>query len=394
MVEQELGAAISAPKAALVASSRRLATTIRDAVGSLAGPVRQAAPNLGVDSAAAKRRGAGATGPIRRARWDKAIKKRHRLRALATVVGTRAGNMFTVGVGASAVYHASAQGLTDNEVTKLRRLAAVVFPPRSRFRSLTLTHIFHEMPTATAEVAATLQLSRAVWAATLLGHSKPRYPGFDLPGIRAAWEKVAGGIDEYIDDGNPDPNKRRRWGRSRGPLSAAMLELHRAGWRTTSAFEWIDDQGTKVLLTETPPAMMKMLLRASIRRQAERAMGKKWALKDENFVGKRLCIDALVAALRRSRDLTPQQKGAFRSALLGGVLTRHEARMRGYEVDDVCELCGQKRDHVFHRTYRCKGTERAVKAGVTDVVFDRGAYIYHGRVKALADAAREAGLQF
>lgn len=38
--------------------------------------------------------------------------------------------------------------------------------------------------------------------------------------------------------------------------------------------------------------------------------------------------------------------------------------------------------------------ERAVKAGVKDVVFDRGAYIYHGRVKALADAAREAGLNF
>jgi len=38
--------------------------------------------------------------------------------------------------------------------------------------------------------------------------------------------------------------------------------------------------------------------------------------------------------------------------------------------------------------------ERAVKAGVKDVVFDRGGYIYHGRVKALADAAREAGLNF
>ena len=38
--------------------------------------------------------------------------------------------------------------------------------------------------------------------------------------------------------------------------------------------------------------------------------------------------------------------------------------------------------------------ERATKAGVTNVVFDRGGYRYHGRVKALADAAREAGLAF
>ena len=38
--------------------------------------------------------------------------------------------------------------------------------------------------------------------------------------------------------------------------------------------------------------------------------------------------------------------------------------------------------------------ERAGRAGVTEVVFDRGGYLYHGRVKALADAAREAGLSF
>ena len=38
--------------------------------------------------------------------------------------------------------------------------------------------------------------------------------------------------------------------------------------------------------------------------------------------------------------------------------------------------------------------KRAIEAGITNVLFDRGGYLYHGRVKAVAEGAREGGLQF
>lgn len=41
-----------------------------------------------------------------------------------------------------------------------------------------------------------------------------------------------------------------------------------------------------------------------------------------------------------------------------------------------------------------KVAERAISAGVAEISFDRGGYLYHGRVKALAEGAREAGLKF
>ena len=56
------------------------------------------------------------------------------------------------------------------------------------------------------------------------------------------------------------------------------------------------------------------------------------------------------------------------------------------------KLSGSKTDHA--RAVGKVIAERAKEKGVSSVVFDRGGYLYHGRIKALADAAREAGLKF
>ena len=63
----------------------------------------------------------------------------------------------------------------------------------------------------------------------------------------------------------------------------------------------------------------------------------------------------------------------------------------GDEVDRVGVGYGKAREVPLAIT---KAVEDAKKAGVEAVVFDRGGYLYHGRVKALADGAREGGLQF
>jgi large subunit ribosomal protein L18 len=61
-------------------------------------------------------------------------------------------------------------------------------------------------------------------------------------------------------------------------------------------------------------------------------------------------------------------------------------------TQDVKDAKGTKTDQ--SRLVGQRLAEKAKEAGISDVVFDRNGYLYHGRVKALAEGAREGGLQF
>ena len=71
----------------------------------------------------------------------------------------------------------------------------------------------------------------------------------------------------------------------------------------------------------------------------------------------------------------------------------------GRALVSACSLEKELREGAGKKTEKAKevGTllaQRALASGINTVVFDRGGFIYHGRVKALAEAAREGGLQF
>ena len=74
---------------------------------------------------------------------------------------------------------------------------------------------------------------------------------------------------------------------------------------------------------------------------------------------------------------------------------------KGVTVAAACTLSPELKDHEGHNGNRAAAAlvgsliaQKAQAAGIKSVVFDRNGYLFHGRVKALADAAREAGLDF
>jgi large subunit ribosomal protein L18 len=117
-------------------------------------------------------------------------------------------------------------------------------------------------------------------------------------------------------------------------------------------------------------------------------------------------VDTRVARARRHRRLRVKLSGSAARPRLS--VFRSLQHIYAQVIDDVTgtTLASASTNEPSTRTglsgsktERAKSVgqtlaERAKEKGINTVVFDRGGYMYHGRVKALADAAREAGLEF
>jgi large subunit ribosomal protein L18 len=114
-----------------------------------------------------------------------------------------------------------------------------------------------------------------------------------------------------------------------------------------------------------------------------------------------------VGRLRRKAHIRKTVQGSAERPRLS--VFRTSSHIYAQVIDDVAghtlvaasTLSPELKDHPGHRgnveAAKKVGqlvAQKALAAGISEVCFDRGGFLYHGRVKALADAAREAGLQF
>ncbi len=373
VVTEELGCTIAAGKSAVVATNKAVTAKLADACGIPAAATASAV-DLGVDITGAKPRSALTKGTKRRARAEAAVRRRSRLRKLAALIGRRATKIYTAGIAPAGLYDTAIWGMDDGELLKSRRMAAETLRPKGRGRSLTALMLINAMPTAKLEVAPAVQYGRMVWRAVAAREEAMRRRTA-LPDIDAWWPSAHGYFapaaaairsKAAAAGGGGLRATRKLWATARGPIAATAFTIARLGWEFEAPFTMRDDLGREVVLTRTSPRMLRDLLADGVKRAAERTLAAKWGTAQGDEPPRRLCADIAAAAAKGQRlaGYTLVQIGAFRSAACNAVMTNQRAHQGGYDVDDLCPLCGAVGDSVHHRVYHCSATCQTVKAKV------------------------------
>ncbi len=360
-IEGPLSCVIEKGNAAVVASSKRVAAILRNRFGDYAGTkgsnnkggggAEVAVPNLGIGFAPGRRRAQHGKNTKRRSRMVRLGLKAKRVAKLRAIAGKRTPGVFVTGPLPEAAYGAAVNGLTDSEVTLLRRAAAHAYTPRAKGRSLKRLTLIVGIPTWKAEVEIVLQYAGEVWQACLLGHKQPRTGQMTLPQIAQVWNAV-NTADVIKDDG-----RRRVWANARGPITSLHLTLHRIDWKMVSPFVMHDDFGDEIVLTKTSPQLLAQMLKAAVMRRLQREVGEAAARTDENFMGRRVATEHISSQLKSDRRLSAMDKASYMAVVCNAVMTHDKAVKAGYLVPNRCPLCGLGPDTIFHRIWRCQHAE-------------------------------------
>ncbi len=375
IVTTTLGCNFADGKAAVTATTRSVAASIARGMG-LQGGVAATATVLGIDSTAGATRSTLGRASTRAKRLRAALARKKRLLQLRRALGDRARKIFVAGVQPAASHGAQVWGLDDAEVRKLRRVAASTLRPGGRCRSLATTLLWHGLPTAAAEHAPLIQLARMTWeAVTCRERAEDR--GASISCLRQWWEAAmvqAEPLVKHIEQKRAEAVAMNRevplsatrscWRKARGPIAAAALTAERIGWRFVSPFRIVDHVGAEMLLTDTPPALVRKRAEEALLIALEKKVARGLTEEEPRFQGRGACIEIVSAAVRNSRSLTAYQKGMMRAVTCGAVMTGARAVRSGYDVTGLCPLCKQALDTLTHRVYECPCSEAAVRAVV------------------------------
>ncbi len=375
IVNGTLGCAFAVGKTTLTATTRSVAATIARRL-KIPGGTTAAATLLGTDNTSAAPRAVLRSGSKKSARLKAAMAKRKRLRQIQKAIGTRARKIFVAGVQPAATYGAQLWGLDDGEVTRLRQVAAAALRPQARGRSLQATLLWHDLPTAAAELAPLHQLAKATWDA-MTAREAAQERGASVADIRRWWQAASEHFTPLVRRYERLATEARQrgvdisrsatrslWRAVRGPLGAAALTAARIGWKLTDPYCLVDQNGTDFLLTNTSPALVQKLAIEALRATLERNVAAKWAKEELQFEGRRACFDFITAGVKACKELTPHQRGIMRAVSCGAIMTGSRAVKMGYLVSGICPLCGEAPDTMAHRVYGCACTAAAVGAVV------------------------------
>eukprot|EP00959_Pyramimonas_sp_CCMP1952_P456620 9473472-Pyramimonas_sp.AAC.2 len=222
------------------------------------------------------------------------------------------GRVFRVGARPGLTYGVEISGMTDAELTNLRREYGKFVKPFHGGVSAPAKLELEGDPAAKQAVAPALQWSRMIWAAV----TQPDSALVPLATLCAWWSQALAG--RALND--------LQWSTSRGPLERAALCVRRVGWTVESPTTWRDHRGAPIPLEQLTPGVLEVLMTAALKRQHELALAEKWQCP----VGARVSFDVLRPFVRaKSTKYTYYQKFLVKTMACGGCWTRERARLRG-----------------------------------------------------------------